>query len=141
MTTAIERTEKVIRAEIDAARAEYQAAVATKPAHECAPLSTLVTTLQAELHALLAKGAVRCPLTGDTPIGMKKRAGVYEVGPRSSPLRARGETAADAVEAWNNGQYVPPADPARNGYTPPDLNYEPVGLDAFPRPETVEASG
>lgn len=126
-----ERTERTIRAELATALENYRAAVPVLPGPECEKLDKIAKALQVELSQFLSRGANPCPLTGLVPHGMKKRPGVYEVGPIDSPLRARGETAEEAVEAWNAGLYVPPKGHNGRAECPAALDYEPVGLDAF----------
>jgi len=98
--------EKSLRAEIETARAEYEAAVVSEPAHVAAEKSKKVKTLIGKLAAALASGADVCPKDGSAAIGMRRKAGLYEVGCLACANRAQGETAAEAVENWNAGEYV-----------------------------------
>lgn len=99
------RTERIIAIEIETKKAAYHEAAPTMTAAEQKAASDEIKGLQQELCDLLSEGAKPCPLTGDKPIGMKVGKGVYEVGPITSNLRARGETAEEAVEKWNKGEY------------------------------------
>ena len=95
-------TEKQLNEKIEALRAEYQSAYSKKPASELNKLTEKIKAAMDERSALLAKGA-KATKNGVEPFGMKQRAGYYEVG--NGEQRAKGETAEEAVENWNKGEY------------------------------------
>lgn len=71
-----------------------------------------ILKLRSELSASITKGAEECPDCGQLPHGIKQPRG-YEVGCLTcANHRAWGEDVEDAVEAWNNGEYLPPRAPA-----------------------------
>lgn len=90
------RTEKEILADLTTAREAYHLA----PSRE---LTARIKVAQAELAALMSHGAKPCPCCKGAAAGLHKRPGVYEIGCLAcvNGPRARGETAADAVETWN----------------------------------------
>ena len=65
------RTQTAIRADIEAARKDYEAAVATKPAHEVRPHSQRVKALQAELSDFLSAGSEPCEKCSGKPVGLR----------------------------------------------------------------------
>jgi hypothetical protein len=91
-------TEKQLNEKIETLRAEYQKGYSKKPASELNKLTEKIKAAMNERAALLSKGAKK-----GNPIGMKLRPGVYEVG--NGEKRSRGETAIEAVENWNKGEY------------------------------------
>jgi len=109
------RTEDVIRADLDAARAEYHERSQVAAAPELATRTAQIVALGAELSATIAAGANPCPKCKGTPAGMQKtpaitgrspKPAVYEVGCGACGLRSRHWTAAGAVTAWNAGEHV-----------------------------------
>lgn len=81
-------------------------------------LAEEIKALKKERSALLSKGAKDCPAKrceAGSVIGMLVRDSyedrgvampkIYEVGCLSCPARARGTSADEAVEKWNNKQY------------------------------------
>jgi hypothetical protein len=79
-----------VRAEWDAAQAEYAARVGTVPEPEWRKLSDRVKALTAELSAVMTAGAVACSRCGKPPHGLRHVRGVvgrqvtfrhvYEIG-------------------------------------------------------------
>lgn len=111
------RKEAEIRAELESARAAYQAEANTAPAARAHELGGRVRALQAELAAALAEGAQPCAGCGSLPHGMLRSEAsgrvpaIYEVGclrcgTEGAPVAARGLTPAAAVAAWNASEFV-----------------------------------
>lgn len=93
--------ERELNAAILLAQKEYNNAVTTLPAAECLPFSKRVKELISLRSSFLSDGAEDCPRCGQAPIGMKKRPADYRVGCTPCQISAKGETAEEAVEAWN----------------------------------------
>lgn len=103
------RTLRQIEQDLAAAKAAYLAAREQQDVTEATNQSFLLKVLQAEHARVITDGAAPCACgpDGSTLWGMRKRPGVFEVGCLVCGTRARGETPAAAVEAWNAGEYVP----------------------------------
>lgn len=105
---------KEIQADLAAAKADWNENSGEMSANAARLASENIKQLTAELGAAIAEGAKSCPECGAAAHGVKV-AGGYEIGclsPHNPPLRARGETREDAVDAWNTGGYYVKAQPA-----------------------------
>ena len=112
------RTLKQINDEISKLQAKYVSLrEGKKPEDEWMPVSDQIKALKKELSSTISDGAEPCPDCGTLPHGMllrpavlsEKRPATYEVGCLvCRNHRAIGWTPELAVEAWNNGDYLPP---------------------------------
>lgn len=105
---------KEIQADLAAAKADWNENSGEMPANAARLASENIKQLTTELGAAIAEGARPCPECGAGAHGVKV-AGGYEIGCLSThnpPLRARGETREDAVDAWNAGDYYVRVQPA-----------------------------
>jgi hypothetical protein len=74
------QTEADFNAAITEARAAYHAIVDTGNRHDVAAATALVSALQADREAFLARGAKLCGTCQNAPLGMLKRPEVWEHG-------------------------------------------------------------
>lgn len=109
------RTPKQIQSELDAARQARHEATPTATQAELSTMANGIKALMAELTAAITDGAQDCPGCGRHPHGIRQMR-YYEIGclngcqfegadGKSFIRRSQGETPADAVAAWNNGEY------------------------------------
>ena len=93
---------KEIDSQIEQLKAEYHEMVGNDASPAATrKLSEKIKELMNTKLEMLQNGAVE--KDGVKPLVVKKRAGEYEAGhPSRSDMRARGETAEEAVDNWNN---------------------------------------
>lgn len=108
-----------LRAGIAAKRAEYQAKSDTAPAPELRAITEEVKRLSNLLNAAITEGAEPCEDCAQPPLGLVQQIDVkgealdyYEVGCAAacSDKRAQGFTREQAVQKWNDEQYLKPKD-------------------------------
>lgn len=110
--------------EIEQVRAEYHEKVSSGDItiREQEALSARIKQLMADMAAVVSKGAAPCSCLvqrgdkaekcGLAPIGMKRRAGLWEIGcPDCRDIRAQADSNEEAVGNWNDGILsLPPFD-------------------------------
>lgn len=108
------RTENEILSAINALKSDYLSKVDLFTSAELYAHNQQMKQLQAELSSLLSFGANPCPRCSSLPHGMIFRTQIvsgvkvnlYEVGCLNCKnTSARGSSAKEAVEKWNNGEY------------------------------------
>lgn len=112
--TKITRNDEVILRELQAAVQARHEAVAVQPAPVVEKMAEGIKALQAELSAYITQGAEACPVCGNLPHGIRQDATLrrekitlYEVGCLTDAnRRAQGMSRSEAVERWNNGQFI-----------------------------------
>lgn len=120
------RTEKEIKSDIEARRAEYQEQAGKLPAPKLQEVSDKVVAANKELSELYASDAAVCPGCGAKPIGILRTpeytdrgrliSALYEVGCIVCPpivesgkrrsYSAQGSTPQQAAENWNSLKWV-----------------------------------
>lgn len=100
------RTEKQIKADLLAAKAQWHEQSANADEATRASMSANIKALTEKLALHATEGANPCPVCGVRPHGIHQPR-YWEIGCLTDPVRARGETREEAVENWNAGQYLP----------------------------------
>jgi hypothetical protein len=107
-------TEKELLQDIKTKSAAYETIAFKGTVAEVRTAAEAVKQARIALSEFLSKGAIFCPTCERSPIGMQRTplqqvpgAFIYEVGCTVCGVAARGVgSAAQAVEAWNNGEYI-----------------------------------